>query len=74
MKGILETDFGCLESAESVTQYLRGRLFTYLDQLFSYEFALPETEIAPVLQFFTSSLRLIILWLKWLSKHFSAVS
>jgi len=59
---VIESKFGSLTSAFEVTQYLRGKLFCYVDFLMANEYKDPEHEIPEVIEFLKDVLKLIVLW------------
>ncbi len=60
---MLASDFGALTTPHEVTQYLRGRLYLYVDFLLANEYKEPEKEIGPVTDFFRLATKLVAKWL-----------
>ncbi len=71
---MIATEFKCLETAFEVTQYLRGRLYTYVDFLMAGEYLKsPETELPPIVSFLKLVAKLIALWLALFPSYLKSV-
>lgn len=73
LQQILATKFGCLTTAPEVTQYLRGRLFVYVDFLMANEYKDPQKEIPLVVNFFYLVIKVIACWLDLLPNYLQSV-
>ncbi len=71
---MLASDFKCLSSAFEITQYLRGKLYIYVDFLMANEYKDPEKEIPPVVEFLKLTVRTIAAWLRLFPTHLVSVS
>ena len=70
---MLATNFRSLTTAHDVTQYLRGRLFIYVDFLMAHEYKKPEEAIPRVISFLHLVVKLIVKWLELFPSLLSSV-
>ncbi len=73
LEEVLGSKFVCLKTAFEVTQYLRGRLYIYVDFLMANEYKDPDKEIPHVLEFLRGVLKLIVMWLDLFPQYLRSV-
>lgn len=69
MEELLKTNFHAINDPINLTQYIRGKLFIYVDFLMSHEFTSFDKEIPQVITFLRSVIQLIAKWVKLFSKY-----
>ena len=73
MKEVLDTGFKSLATAFDVTQYIRGRLYVFVDFLMANEYKNPDNEIPEVIAFLKLVVKLIATWLKIFPNYLQSV-
>ena len=69
IKEVIESDFKVLKTAFEITQYLRGKVFIYVDFLMANEYKNPQEECKKAIEFLKLVIKLFVRWMELFPKY-----